>query len=297
MDLNLNHLRLLRAVADTGSVTAAAQRLMISQPAVSKQLSVFESTLGVPLLERLPRGVRLTHAGAILADYARRIASLQDQALTAIRDLRTGSLGTLRVGASTTIAVYLLPDLIVTFRRQHPGVQFHLTVANSAAVARAVAEGDLDLGLTEVHHPDPAVDSQVFRHDELVPIAAPSHALARKRSITPAQLCALPFVVRDTGSDTKSFVERALAARGLAITPAMSVGSTEAVKRAVSAGLGVAIVSRLSTDLEIQTHRLKILRVPALNLRRPLHLLTRRSLPHTSIFRAFQSLLAAPGAR
>src|SRR4051812_46910036 len=117
MDLNLNHLRILRAVAEAGSISGGAERLAISQPAVSKQLSVFESNLRLTLLERLPRGVRLTHAGTVLADYARRIAALEEQAITAILELRGGSRGSLRVGASTTIAVYLLPEIIVTYRR------------------------------------------------------------------------------------------------------------------------------------------------------------------------------------
>src|SRR5579859_2418452 len=147
MDLNLNHLRILRAVADAGSISGGAERLVISQPAVSKQLSVFESNLGLALFERLPRGVRLTHSGTVLADYARRIGTLEEQAVNAVQQLRGGSRGSLCVGASTTIAVYLLPEVIVSYRRQYPDVQFHLTVASSAQVAKGASEGELDVGL------------------------------------------------------------------------------------------------------------------------------------------------------
>jgi DNA-binding transcriptional LysR family regulator len=104
-------------------------------------------------------------------------------------------------------------------------------------------------------------------------------------------LCTQPFVVRDTGSDTRSFVERALAARGLAVNPVMSVGSTEAVKRAVAAGIGVAIVSKLAIDLEVQARRLKVLRIEGLQIRRPLYCLTRTTLPKTQASLAFNALI------
>jgi DNA-binding transcriptional LysR family regulator len=279
MDLNLNHLRILGAVAETGSIRRAAERLAVSQPAVSKQLATFESNVGLPLVERLPRGVRLTHAGQVLADYARRIGNLQTQACDAIAELRGGARGRLRVGASTTIAVYLLPEIIVAYRRKYPEVSLQTTVGSSASIARQLADDAIDLGLAEVAPSDPSLEVTVFREDHLVAIAPPSHPLARKHSVTVEQLCTEPFVVRDTGSETKSFVERELARRGLLVSAVMSVGSTEAVKRAVAAGIGVAIVSKLSIDLEVRARRLTVLPIRGLNIRRPLYAVVRGKMP------------------
>ena len=296
MDLNINHLRILRSVAEAGSISGGAERLMISQPAVSKQLAALESAVNLGLVERLPRGVRLTHAGAVLADYARRIAAVEEQAKQAVMELQGGSRGSLRVGASTTISVYLLPEAVVTFRRKHAGVQVHLTVGPSAQIAKLIPEGELDVGFTEAAPTDPSLDSEVFREDELVAIAAPSHPTARKRTMTVDQLCAEPFVVRDTGSDTKSYVERALTEGGISVNPVLSVGSTEAVKRAVAAGLGVAIVSKLAIELEVEAKRLKVLRVNGLKIRRPLYRVKRKSSPDIPAVKEFEALLSAsPG--
>jgi len=226
----------------------------------------------------------------VLADYARKIAAIEDQAIGAVEERRGGSRGVLRVGASTTIAVYLLPETLVQFRRTHPQVQFRLTVAGSAQIARQVDDGELDIAFTEVHPQEPLLTSTVFRRDHLVAIASPAHRFARKKAVSLEQLCAEPFVVRDTGSDTRSFVEQELASRGLSISPVMSVGSTEAVKRAVAAGIGVAIVSKLSIDLEVQARRLAILRVKGLHIRRPLYRITRKQMPE------FPALIAFAGA-
>src|ERR1700685_3869331 len=133
--LNLNHLAIFHAVAKAGNITGAAEQLLISQPAVSKQLRELERSLGVRLFDRLPRGVRPTEAGAILREYSQRLFALTEQAENALAELRGLHRGRLRIGASTTIGVYFLPDLFVRFRQDHPGVQFHLEIAHSESLA------------------------------------------------------------------------------------------------------------------------------------------------------------------
>src|SRR5258708_29742272 len=130
-------------------------------------------------------------------------------------ELRGVKRGLVRVGASTTIATYLLPEAIVGFRQTHPGVQVRLEVSRSAAIGRQMETGALDVGFVEAPIESKSLHVTAFHSDELVAIARPDHALAQKGGITARQLCAQAFVVRDTGSDTKSFVERELATRGL----------------------------------------------------------------------------------
>jgi DNA-binding transcriptional LysR family regulator len=291
MSLNLNHLAIFRAVADTGSMSRGAELLLVSQPAVSRQIGLFEKSLGVILLDRLSRGVRLTHAGEVLAEYARRIFALEEQATLAMEELRGGSRGLVRVGASTTIAVYLLPQAIVAFSQSHPGVQVLLKVGRSDEITRQIQQGQLDVGYVEVRPDAKGLDAAVFRTDELVAIAARRHPLARKRIVSPRQLIDEPFVVRDTGSDTKSFVERELASRGLSVKPVMSVGSTEAVKTAVAAGVGVGIVSRLSTELEVKARRLVVLRLKGLEIQRPLYRIMTTVKPNSPAIHAFCQIL------
>jgi DNA-binding transcriptional LysR family regulator len=266
---------------------------MVSQPAVSKQLRQLERSLGASLFDRLPKGVRPTAAGELLAGYARRIFALEAEAAEALAELRGLRRGSLSVGASTTIGVYLLPEVFVRYRRAYPDVRMHMEVANSEVIRRRLVEGAIDVGLTEGIVEGDELDSTVFLRDELVPIAAPGHPLARrKRPVPAATLCREPFVVRETGSGTKSVVERALAERGLSVTPVMSLGSTEAIKRAVAAGVGIAIVSRLTVQQELQLGRLVVLRVPDLPINRPLHRLTLRGRQPSQAVAAFMKMLA-----
>jgi DNA-binding transcriptional LysR family regulator len=282
--MNLNHLAIFHAVAEAENLTRAAERLMISQPAVSKQLKEFERAMGTPLFDRLPRGVRLTEAGTVLAGYARRLFALAEEAELAIGELRGLRRGRLRVGASTTIGVYLLPEVFVRFRRAHPGVQLQLEIAASDVLARRLAEGTIDIAYTEGVIAEENLNSSVFAEDQLVAIAPAKHALARKRRVTARMLCEEPFVVRETGSGTQSLVERALAERGLTVRPAMSLGSTEAIKRAVASGVGVAIVSGLSVAMEVRAKKLAVLKIADLQLRRPMHrVVDRHAHPSRSI--------------
>jgi DNA-binding transcriptional LysR family regulator len=293
MAINLAHLAVFHAVASEGSVSRGAERLMVSQPAVSKQLRQLERSLGASLFDRLPKGVRPTAAGELLAGYARRIFALEAEAAEALAELRGMRRGSISVGASTTIGVYLLPEIFVRYRRAYPDVRMHMEVANSEVIRRRLVEGAIDVGLTEGIVEGDELDSTVFLRDELVPIAAPGHPLARrKRPVPAATLCREPFVVRETGSGTKSVVERALAERGLSVTPVMSLGSTEAIKRAVAAGVGVAIVSRLTVQQELQLGRLVVLRVPDLPINRPLHRLTLRGRQPSQAVAAFMKMLA-----
>lgn len=275
--MNLTHLAVFHAVATEGSVSRAADRLMVSQPAVSKQLREFERSLGTPLFDRLPKGVRPTAAGELLGGYARRIFALQAEAEQALADLRGLGRGRLSVGASTTIGVYLLPEVFVRFRQAYPGIAMHLEIANSEVIRQRLADGAIDVGLTEGEvESDGALESAVFMEDELVAVASPGHPLTRRPAVPAADLCREPFVVRETGSGTKSVVERALAGQGLSVRPVMSLGSTEAIKRAVAAGVGVAVVSRLTIGLELQVGRLAQVRLSDLTIRRPLHRLSVR---------------------
>jgi DNA-binding transcriptional LysR family regulator len=215
--INLHHLSLFHAVAETGSISRAAERLLISQPAVSKQLGELERNIGIALFDRLPRGVRMTEAGRLLQGYANRIFSLADDALIAVDAVRGVERGRLCIGATTTLGVYLLPDVLVSFRKKHPGVQISLEISHTPTLASWLSDGAIDLAITESPVEDDRFQADVLMHDALVVIAAAGHPLSRKRSVTIERLCDEPFVVRETSSTLRSMVERALAEQGLRI--------------------------------------------------------------------------------
>lgn len=287
MPLNLNHLAVFQAVAEAGSVSVGAEKLLVSQPAVSKQIKELERAIQTQLFERHARGVRLTDAGTVLADYARRIFGLAAEAEQALNDLSALRRGTLAIGAGTTVGVYLLPRALVHFRRRFPGIQLHLEIGVAATLRRRLEENALDLVLTEGVVESPEVESALFAEDELVAIAPPGHPLAARKSVPLDVLCREPFLTRETGSESKSLVERVLAQRGLSITPVLSLDSTEAIKQGVAAGLGVAIVSRLAVKREIAGKQIAEIRIKGVKLRRPIYHLRPRGRRQSKAAEAF----------
>jgi DNA-binding transcriptional LysR family regulator len=291
MPLNLNHLAVFHAVAESGGVTLAAERLMVSQPAVSKQVKELERSLQARLFHRHAKGVRLTDAGATLADYARRIFALTGEAEAAMNDVSALRRGTLSVGASPSLGTYLLPKALVYFRQRFPGVRLHLEVGNAHLLRGRLLDGALDLALTEADVRWPEFESLILFEDELVAIAHPRHPLSQRRQVSAEALCREPFVVRETGSQTRSLVERALAEAGHGVTPVLSLGSTEAVKQAVAAGLGVAMVSKMVVAAEVVDRRLAVLKLKGLSIRRPVHLLRPRGRTESKSAHAFGCIL------
>lgn len=294
--MNYNHLMIFLAVAEEGSVSRGADRLCISQPAVSKQLGLLEASLRAKLFDRLPKGVRLTDAGELLLGYARRLSALESEAEQAMGELQGLARGTLTVGASLTVGAYLMPELLADYSRRHPHIALTLEIANTEVIQRMLRDGRLDLALTEGFADDPDLEAVVFARDELVAIAPPGHPLLAEAPITAARLLQEPLILREPGSGTRAVLERALAERGLTVTPLMSLGSTEAIKRAVAAGAGLAVVSRLALTLELETGRLALLPLSDLTLRRPLHRLTWRGAYESRAGKAFREMLAGQGA-
>ena len=289
--MNLNHLRVFASVAEHGSLTRAARALHVSQPAVSKQLGDLENDLGALLVDRLPRGVRLTAAGEVLFAHAQRILHAERAAESELRDLAELEAGRLSIGASTTIGSYFVPSLFGELHRAHPRVQLELRIANTASIQEAVLENRLDLGLTEGLVTTDALEIEVLDGDELVAITAPGHPALGRAPLTARELSTLPLLMREPGSGSRDVVEAALLERGFRVQPIMALGSTEALKNAVLHGLGVAIVSRLTVEYELRTGRLAELALRDLQIRRDLHLVTLQDKRLSPAARAFIDLL------
>jgi DNA-binding transcriptional LysR family regulator len=270
--MNRNHLALFHAVAQAGSISRGAAAARVSQPAVSKQIAELEDALGVRLLDRLPRGCRLTEAGKILADYAHRWRSLEQDAARAIEEYRGLKRGRLALGASLTIGGYLLPEVLAEFHRRFPDIELQVETANTQRIQQALLEGTIELGLTEGPLESAELESTVFFQDELVAIAPAGHPLLKRGRVSVREICREPFLLREEGSGTRAVVERALRRKGLKIKPLLSLASPEAIKNAIAAGMGLAIVSRLIVALELQAGSLGIIPLKDLTIQRPLHL-------------------------
>jgi DNA-binding transcriptional LysR family regulator len=235
-------------VAEHGNISRAAVALHLSQPAVSGQLRQLQDEFGEPLYQRDGRGVRLTAAGEQLVVYAARIRETFAQAHAYRNALRGMESGTLRIGASTTPASYLLPYLIAEFHRQYPEVTIHTVGGNTTEVVAAL--GSLDIAMIEGPVGSglpPGTEVTPWREDEIVAIAPSGHPLAMAASdATLDALCASPLGLREEGSGVRQLVERACARAGVQMRVALEIAGVEGVKEAVRAGMGIGFVSAMS---------------------------------------------------
>jgi len=257
--LTLHRLELFLAVLDHGGVGRAAKACNISQPAVSEHLHGLEAYLGVALLERRGRSVYPSPAARLVEPYARQAVGLLRGAEQAIADLRGLHSGSLSIGASTTPGTYLLPAALGRFHALHPGITLSLQISDSRVIERWVAAGQVDLGVIGESVLLPGLVAEPWVRDELVLIVPRGHPLARRRSVRPPVLAGESYIAREEGSSTRSVAERHLGRLGVELTPAMELGSTEAIREAVASGLGVALVSRhavLARDRRVVAVRL-----------------------------------------
>ena len=265
---DLGSLELLLAVARLGSLGRAARELGITQPAASGRVRSMERQLGVALVDRSPRGSRLTEAGALVADWARRIveaAEAFDAGATALRDRRDSRL---RVAASMTIAEYLLPGWLIALRAARPGTAVSLLAGNSAAVAERLHTDEADLGFVEGLDIPAGLDGAVVAHDRLVLVVAPGHRWAGRRTpVEAAEVAATPLILREEGSGTRQVLESAL---GALAPPLLELSSTTAVKASAVSGAGPAVLSELAVGEELSARRLIHVPVDGVELRRAL---------------------------
>ncbi|MFC9847035.1 LysR family transcriptional regulator [Streptomyces sp. NPDC060223] len=251
---DLGALELLLAVARLGSLGLAARELGITQPAASSRIRSMERQLGVALVDRSPRGSRLTDAGVLVTDWARRVveaAEAFDAGAQALRDRRDSRL---RVAASMTIAEYLLPGWLIALRGQRPDTAVSLLAGNSASVAQRLLADEADLGFVEGLAVPTGLDSAVIAHDRLIVVTAPEHPWAhRRKPLGAAELASTPLILREEGSGTRQVLEAALG--GLA-RPLLELNSTTAVKASAVSGAGPAVLSELALGEELSAHRL-----------------------------------------
>lgn len=266
---DLGALELLLAVARVGSLGAAARELGITQPAASSRIRSMERQLGVALVDRSPRGSRLTDAGALVTDWARRVveaAEAFDVGAQALRDRRDSRL---RVAASMTIAEYLLPGWLLALRAQRPDTAVSLLAGNSAAVAEQLLGDEVDLGFVEGLTVPAGLDSAVIGHDRLIVVVAPGHPWGRRRrALRGEELASTPLILRERGSGTRQVLDAALG--GVSARPLIELSSTTAVKAAAVSGAGPAVLSELVVGEELAMRRLVSVPVEGVALGREL---------------------------
>jgi LysR family transcriptional regulator, transcriptional activator of the cysJI operon len=269
-------LRVFRAVADEMSFRKAAEVLHLSQPAVSQHIHALEEEAGVQLFDRA-RGeghgsqISLTEAGRVLLGYANTAAETMVEARRALAALNHEVVGELRLGASTTVAQYVLPRILGAFLRQYPQVKLSLVSGNTERIVEAVAEKKVALGIIEGPAMRRDVKTERMVKDEMVLIVSPNHTLALRKGavITPAELAKLPLLLRERGSGSRRVVERALKKVGIPLRSlgvAMELDSTEAIISGVEAELGVGFVSRWAVGKVLRLGAVRVVAVEGLEI-------------------------------
>ncbi len=293
--MDLRRLQVFAKVYECKSFSRAAEEVLLSQPTVSGHIKSLEEEIGVPLFDRLGREILPTRAAELLYDYATRILEMVEEATAAV-DAFLGRLrGNLVVGGSTIPAHYVLPDMVGRFRLLHPEVRVTVEVGDTSEIVQAVLAGRLEAGLVGAASKDERLAFTPIMDDTICLAAWPGHPLAGRKA-TLSDLTATPMVLREPGSGTRTFFEKALVKAGLSLGElevAAQMGSSLAVLKAVRAQVGVGFLSRRAIRDEVAAGRLVEIQVDGLDLKRQFYLVTRRERTHSPAAKAFIGLCLA----
>ncbi len=296
LHITLRQLQIFEQVARHRSVSRAAETLHLTQPAVSMQMKQLERQLGLPLTEQVGKRLFLTDAGNELAEHARRILAQVADVESAMNQLRGLERGLLRLAVVST-ANYVAPRLLASYSEQNPGVHISLQVGNREMVLAALADNRTDLAITGQPPEESDVVAQRFMDNPLVVIAPPNHPLGRSQRVPLARLREEVLLVREVGSGTRAAMERFFAERGIVFRAGSELGTNEAIKQAVQAGLGLGVISAQTIELELETGRLAVLPVEGFPIMRHWYIVHRRQKRLSPAAQAFRAHLLSAAAQ
>ena len=289
MSSTLKHIRVFHTVYQEESVTGAARKLHMTQPATSLAIRELEEHYQTKLFERDGRGIRPTDAARHLYPFAARLLSLYKEMEDEMKDLDTT--GRVRIGSSISIGSCLLPSLISSFRSTHPQIDLYVKVDSSDVIEQKLLENELDLALLEGNIHSSQLFIRTFSEDSLVPICSPSHPLAQATEVPLDRLYREQFLMREPNSGTRQFVNSCFEARGFTIQPAWESTSTAALIHAVSANLGISILPRRMLEDQIRAGQISTFRIQGMDLTRHYYLVYHRSKYLTPAMQDFITLL------
>ncbi|SUB82780.1 CysJI operon transcriptional activator [Pragia fontium] len=291
--MNLHHLNIFLNVANTGSLSASAKAMHISQSALSRELKVFEDRLGVTLFERLPRGMKLTPEGGVLESYAERLFDIAKNAELAMREIVDGKAGHLSIGASNTIGTYILPPLIVELKSTHPEVQVSLFIGNTEQVCKGVEDMRFNLGLIEgpVHNSNLVVEP--FRVDELLPVVSASNQFSHQNVITKHELECQCLLLRENGSGMRELTLDLFNQRKIKVKDVIEFNNIEAIKQALISGDGIAWLPSVGMKIEFETGVLTYLSGLDMEISRTLSAVRRKNSTRNTLVDHLIRLLSA----
>ena len=292
--MDLHQIEIFCTLIKLRSFSRAAEALSLTQPTVSGHIKNLEADLGVRLLDRLGKRVVPTEAGEVLFRHGQKLLSLRDHARQEIAGISGTVSGLLKIGGSTIPGAYVLPAMIGAFRKKYPSAAIQLVIDDTAKVAEAVVNGDLHIGVVGARLPDTRLEAHPFLKDELV-IAVPSgHPWVGKKTVTAEELAGEPFILRENGSGTRRIMEERIGKAGLSVADLQTVavvGSSDAVRQAVKAGLGVSILSVRALRDDIAAGRLAAVRLRGIRLERSFSVILLKGRTRSPLGKAFFDFL------
>jgi DNA-binding transcriptional LysR family regulator len=285
--MELSQLEFFLKVIEEGSFSKAAERVYRTQPAVSIAIKRLEEEIGAPLFDRSQKTPTLTEAGQVLLDYAKRMMSLRDQAYAAITELRTLQSGRVRIGANESTSLYLLPQIILSYRESHPNVKVEIYRHVSDRLPREVLDRNVDLAIMAFEPVDRELETFRLLEDELVLILSPEHQLAKRDSIAVQELGNLPFIAHNVKTASRAKVIEVFAQHHTPLNITIEMATVETIKRFVQMKVGLAFVPRMCVREELERGVLATVPVKELSYHRTLWAVHRRNMTFSHAAAAF----------
>jgi DNA-binding transcriptional LysR family regulator len=289
----LHQLRILRAVATEKNLTEAANLLYLSQPSVSKQIRILEKNLDISLIDREKNKISLTENGKVFLEYAERILSLCEESCRSINDLKNGERGNLKIGASQTIGIYLLPRVLSLAAKNYPQIHFKVQVNSTRIIAKNLINKEIDVAIVGGEIPNDFKKNlkvETFLNDEFRLIVGKSNPFKTQQSITKPELYDLNFISLTANSTIRQFIESILSQNDIEpkkFKIIMELNSIEAIKTAVSLGLGAAFVSSSAIEKEIELKKIQIIKIENIQIARQIFLISHLETYKSKAFQFF----------
>lgn len=278
--MDIRKLEVFCKVVELKSFTRTAEAVLLSQPTVSEHIRNLEEEIGQKLVDRLGREVEPTPVGQLLYEYAKKILRLQQEAIQAVEQYSGNLIGRIMIGSGTIPGTYILPHLIGAFRREYPDIKATLRIAGSRLIAKEVLSGDLEFGVVGAKWNDTSLLWDEIFYDQLTVVVSAEHRWAGQEYITIDELFTEPFILRELASGTRRVVEQIFQEHGYKMAQLQEVaeiGSTSAVKEAVRAGLGVAILSTMAVADDVRCGSLATVTLQGVTMERPFYLIRRKN--------------------
>jgi DNA-binding transcriptional LysR family regulator len=274
--MDVRDLQVFLSVSKHLNYTRAGEEINLSQPSVSVRIHQLESELRAKLFEQLGKKVVLTDAGQLLVPYANRVIAAIEDAHHAIDELQGLERGSLRIGASTTPGMYLVPQVVARFKRSHPKIDIHLRIKDTREVEDGVLNNEFDFGFVGGHLIATEVSAHAWLTDELLLVVSPDHRLRNKKTVRKQDLEGESFIVRESGSATRATIVTQLQQANFELETVIEMENPESIKKAVQSGLGIAFISKFAIATELKAKTLTAIRVRDLTINRELKIVHRK---------------------